>query len=133
MSISWTLDIHTKLNFWEQQISPNPLLFENPAANFLLLKMLRLDIQEDMIPSYLRNQFKRSFTIPTKKDLLKSATILNNMMENYGISTHKGVAIIYLRNNSLCLFLLSNPVYILEVNSVVALVSYINCVCSKMI
>ena len=96
MSISWTLDIHTKLDFWEQQISPNPLLFENPATNFLLLKMLRQDIQEDMIPSYLRKQFERSVKIPTRKDIQKSATILNDMMTMYGISTHKGVVIIHL-------------------------------------
>ena len=96
MSISWTLDIHTKLDFWEQQISHNPLLFENPATNFLLLKMLRQDIQEDMIPSYLRKQFVRSVKIPTRKDIQKSATILNDMMTMYGISRQKGVAIIHL-------------------------------------
>ena len=36
-----TLDIQQKLNSWVQEISLNPLLFENPATNFLLLKMLR--------------------------------------------------------------------------------------------
>ena len=96
MSSYFMLDIETKLNSWEQQFSLNPLLFENPATNFLLLKMLRQDIQENMIPSYLRKQFKRSVIIPTKKDLQKSATILNEMMEMYDISTQKGVNIIFL-------------------------------------
>ena len=89
------LNIQTKLNSWEQQFSLNPLLFENPATNFLLLKMLRQDIQENMIPSYLRKQFNRIVRIPSKKDLQKSATILNEMMEMYDISTQKGVNIIF--------------------------------------
>ena len=42
-SINWTQDILSKLDMWEKQISMNPLLFENPATNFLLLKMLRMD------------------------------------------------------------------------------------------
>ena len=96
MSLYLTLDILTKLNLWERRIFLNPLLFENPATNFLLLKMLWQDIQEDMIPSYLRKQFKISVKIPTKNDLQKSATILNDMMEMYGISRRKGITIIYL-------------------------------------
>ena len=94
-SINWTLDILSKLDIWERQISKNPLLFENPATNFLLLKMLRMDIQQEMIPSYLKEQFKRSVKIPSKQELRKSAIILNDMMAMYGFSTHQGVAIIY--------------------------------------
>ena len=68
--------------------------------------MLRQDIQEDMIPSYLRKQFKGSVKIPTKKDLQKSATILNDNIEMYGISTHKGVNIVYICELSFSIFIL---------------------------
>ena len=57
--------------------------------------MLRMDIQQEMIPSYLRETFKRSVKVPSKQDLRKSAIILNDMMAMYGFSTHQGVAIIY--------------------------------------
>ena len=55
--------------------------YENTSlylTNFLLSKMLRQDIQEDMIPSYLWKKFKRSVKIPTRIDLRKSATIMND-------------------------------------------------------
>ena len=87
-------EIHEKLRSWENKIALDPLLFENPVTNFQLLKMLRVDIQEDMIPRYLMHEFRRMVNVPTKKDLKKSAILIHEMMAMYELSTYKDIAII---------------------------------------
>eukprot|EP00092_Neocalanus_flemingeri_P007022 GFUD01007584.1.p1 GENE.GFUD01007584.1~~GFUD01007584.1.p1 ORF type:complete len:441 (+),score=100.57 GFUD01007584.1:37-1359(+) len=89
MNENWRQSIHSKLGTWETTIVFNPLLFENPVTNFLIQKMLRVDIQEEMIPKHLERGFRSTVNVPKREDLRKSAILINDMMKNYGMPLHK--------------------------------------------
>ena len=87
-------DIHSKLGSWEETFGKDPLLFEHPIRSFLLMKMLRVDIQNEMIPKYLKYQFRKNVKVPTKQELGKSVIVINDMMKMYNISIHEVIVIV---------------------------------------
>ena len=87
-------DIHSKLASWEETFAKDPLLFEHPIRSFLLMKMLRVDIQYEMIPKHLKFQFRKNVKVPTKQELGKSVIVINDMMKMYKISIHEVIVII---------------------------------------
>ena len=93
-SEDWQEEIYSKLGFWEQELESDHLLFENPVPNFLLIKMLRVDIEDYMIPRFLRYQFRKNVKVPRSDDLRKSAILINDMKNMYNIPILKVVVII---------------------------------------
>merc|ERR1712106_600604 len=80
-----TIQLLKQLNFWQQELESDHLLFENPVRNFLLIKMLRVDIEDYMIPRFLRYQFRKNVKVPRSDDLRKSAILINDMKNMYNI------------------------------------------------
>merc|ERR1719357_202366 len=76
--------IFSKLMKWELALAEDELTFEDPAKNFLLQKMLRFDIEEYMIPSYLRYRFKKTVKVPNDKELQKAAYMVHTAADYYG-------------------------------------------------
>ena len=89
-----TISIFSKLLSWEEELAYDPFLFENPLPNFLLLKMLRMDIQTYMIPISINQKFRRTVRVPTRQELRKSAILINDMTYAYSMSAMKGIVII---------------------------------------
>ena len=95
-SEEWQDQVYSKLGDWEQKLMSDPLFFEHPVPNFLLLKMLREDIEEWMIPRFLRYKFKRIVKVPTSAELRKSAVMIEDMISMHGVQINKGIVIIRL-------------------------------------
>ena len=89
-----TISIFSKLLSWEEELASDPFLFENPLTNFLLLKMLRMDIQTYMIPISIKQTFKRTVRVPTRQELKKSAILINDMTYAHNMSEMKEIVII---------------------------------------
>ena len=93
MEKNLTVSIHSKLSSWEKDLADDPMLFENPVTNFLLLKMLRFDIQDKIIPTSIGRMYRRTVRVPTSQDLRKSAVLINDMIHMYKMSALKGIVI----------------------------------------
>ena len=89
-----TISIFSKLLSWEEELAYDPFLFENPLTNFLLLTLLRMDIQTYMIPISINQKFRRTVRVPTRQELRKSAVLINDMTYAYSMSAMKGIVII---------------------------------------
>ena len=92
----WQEEVFSKLGDWEHRLDTDPLLFEHPVENFKFLKMLRLDIEEFMIPRRLRTKFRKIVRVPTRNDLRKSALLIQDMITMFGIPIHQAIIIITL-------------------------------------
>ena len=86
-------NIQAKLWSWEQELESNPSLLEKPAPNFHLLKMLMVDLEESMIPTFLRDMFSKTENVLRSEDL-KTASLRNDMMNLYDMQIRKELFII---------------------------------------
>ena len=87
-------NIHAQLRSWEQKLESNPSLFENPAPNFHLLKMLMVDLDENMIPTFLRDMFRKTENVGRSEDLKKQHSLKNDTMNLYDMQIRKELDII---------------------------------------
>ena len=83
-----------RLSTWGELAKNNSLMFEDPVTNFLFLStLIEITEEEDIGPAVLKKSFKRTVTIPSRRNLRKSAALLHEMISMYNIPLEQEIFI----------------------------------------
>ena len=87
-------EIQDRLSTWGELVKNNSLMFEDPVTNFLFIStLIEITEEEDVGPAVLKKSFKRTVTIPSRRNLRKSAALLHEMISMYNIPLEQEIFI----------------------------------------
>ena len=83
-----------RLSTWGELVKNNSLMFEDPVTNFLFIStLIEITEKENIGPAVLKKSFKRTVTIPSRRNLRKSAALLHEMISMYNIPLEQEIFI----------------------------------------